>query len=82
MLLLAHITFLKSTSAALEWGNYIKASFDVFLPELYNKLGFNSALTRDEERENWTRFSQAIIYRHKKYIHNRSSSGEQENRGS
>jgi hypothetical protein len=68
---------LKSTSAALEWGNYIKASFDVFLPELYKKLGFKYPLTRDEERENWMRFGQAIIYRYKSYMHTQRIPGAQ-----
>jgi hypothetical protein len=49
--------------AAEEWGEWVKASFDVFLPELHAKLGFSPPETMEQEQEFWKGFSQAIIYR-------------------
>jgi hypothetical protein len=56
------ISWLRVRSAAVEWGEVVKSAFDVFLPELHKKLEFPIA-TREEERQMWERFSQAIIYR-------------------
>lgn len=79
-ILLAFFTAYRARIAAVEWGNYIKASFDVFLPELYEKLGFHSPSSRDEERRNLTRFSQAIIYRSKSSLHDRALPKPKENK--
>lgn len=69
---LSFITSYRARLAVVEWGHYIKAAFDVFLPELYEKLGFEQPCDRDAERANLVRFSQAIIYRSKSCVHNRS----------
>lgn len=66
--------------AAIEWGHYIKASFDVFLPELYKKLGFQHPLNRAEERSNLMRFSQAMIYRSETSLHDRVLPESKENK--
>ena len=50
--------------AAEGWGEWVKASFDVFLPELRAKLGFSPPETMEQEQELWKGFSQAIIYRY------------------
>ncbi len=60
------ISYLRAVSAANGWGNLIKSSFDVFLPELYKKLGFHDPTDKEAEKMVWTKFSQAIIYRHTK----------------
>ncbi len=49
--------------SAVEWGDYVKAAFDVYAPQLRETLGLNPPKDRDEEKQQWTRFSQAIIYR-------------------
>jgi hypothetical protein len=54
---------LRMTSAALGWGEYVKAAFDVFLPELRRKLRFVAPADTIEEHEQWESFSQAILYR-------------------
>ncbi|WP_127023515.1 hypothetical protein [Chroococcidiopsis cubana] len=70
----------RARMAAVEWGHYIKASFDVFLPELYKKLGFQHPLNRAEERSNLVRFSQAIIYRSEVSLHDRALPESKENK--
>jgi hypothetical protein len=48
---------------AVEWGDYVKGAFDVFAPQLRETLGLDPPKDRHEEKQQWTRFSQAIIYR-------------------
>lgn len=54
---------MRATSAAREWGDLIKSAFDMFTPKMRDTLGFDVPVDRDEEKSQWTRFSQAIIYR-------------------
>lgn len=49
--------------AAVAWGDTVKASFDVFLPELGKKLGFPPISTRKQERDLWWLFSNVITRR-------------------
>lgn len=53
----------RSLSSAIGWGELVKSSFDMFLPELHMKLGFETPENRAAERLQWQKFSQAIIYR-------------------
>ena len=65
--------YLKAQSAAVEWGNFVKASFDLFLPDLRDKLGLDGAVSADEEREVWRKLSQAYIYGNPKYMPRRNN---------
>lgn len=57
------VSYRMARNAAGAWGDLVKASFDVFLPELRRQLEFAFQANRGEEQAQWTRFSQAIIYR-------------------
>jgi hypothetical protein len=54
--------------SAHHWGNFIKASFDVYLPDLAQKLRISLPASRLKQRKIWTRFSQAILYRLPNYL--------------
>jgi hypothetical protein len=58
----AIITFARAKNSAIEWGELIKSSFDVFLPTLGKKLGFSDKFSKEEEKLLWEKFSQATIY--------------------
>jgi len=49
--------------AADEWGEFVKAAFDIYLQEPCIKLGFSSSVVDGRESHFWRNFSQAIIYR-------------------
>lgn len=49
--------------AALEWGEMVKAAYDVFLPQLRVAMQYPSPAAPAAEEELWTRFSRAVIYR-------------------
>jgi hypothetical protein len=52
--------------AAVGWGSLVKSSFDLFLPDLRQQLGFSDVTVGD--RDLWDWFSQAIIYRKPEYL--------------
>ncbi len=62
-LMLAFFAARSAKKTAVEWGNLVRASFDIFLPELFSKVGFKTSGDGQREREIWTKFSQAVIYR-------------------
>lgn len=62
-ILFSRLSCLRARAAALEWGDLVKSSFDVFLPSLRKKLEFAFPNSKEEERRLWTGYSQAIIYR-------------------
>jgi hypothetical protein len=51
------------TRSAIEWGVLVKSACDVYLPELYSKMGFMPASSLEKLQDNWYAFSQAIVYR-------------------
>ncbi|MDX9990847.1 MAG: hypothetical protein RBS68_02250 [Anaerolineales bacterium] len=63
LLVIAIISPRFAADAAIGWGDYIKASFDIFAPKLREALGFVPPADRDDEERQWVAFSQAIIYR-------------------
>ena len=54
---------LRATSSAREWGDFVKAAFDVYRFNLLESLGMDLPKNREEEKILWTKYSQAIIYR-------------------
>ena len=58
----AWLSYRFATSAAAEWGNWVKAAFDLYLPDLRKKLEFPEA-TAAKQRDTWTGFSQVAVYR-------------------
>lgn len=63
----------RAKQAAVGWGSLIKASFDLYLPDLRAKLALPVPKSIDEEREMWTKFSTAILYRHQKSVVSRDA---------
>jgi hypothetical protein len=54
---------LRATSAAREWGDFVKSAFDVYRFGLLESLGVDIPKNREEEKAMWNKYSQAIIYR-------------------
>ena len=59
---IAWVASYRARGSAIGWGEMVKASFDAFLPKLEKAVGFAPG-SQEQDRERWTRFSQAIIYR-------------------
>jgi hypothetical protein len=60
---LGTIAPLRATSAAREWGDFVKSAFDVYRFKLLESLGIDLPRNREEEKALWNKYSQAIIYR-------------------
>ena len=60
---LGTIAPLRATSSAREWGQFVKSAIDVFAPKLRESLKFEEPENRQEEFEQWQKYSQALIYR-------------------
>jgi hypothetical protein len=60
--LLVRVASARARTAAVHWGDYVKASFDLFLPALREKLQLPAPENIREERKLWTNFSQVVIY--------------------
>lgn len=71
-LVAARLAYTQACRAAVEWGDLVKAAFDVFLPDLASKLKLSIPSKRTEERKLWTRFTQAVLYRAPSAIPERS----------
>jgi len=56
-------TYIMARDAVARWGEWVKAAFDVFLPELGKKLGYVVPTDREQEREFWLKLSQAMVFR-------------------
>jgi hypothetical protein len=52
----------RAQKSAIEWGGLVKSSYDIFLPDLREKLQFQKSLSVRDEILIWQRFSQSIIY--------------------
>jgi hypothetical protein len=68
MLAVTFVAYARARVAAIEWGDLIKAAFDIYLPELSKKLGFEKPANRDEEIALWHKVSQSIIYAKPEYM--------------
>ena len=68
---LALISSKFATKAAIEWGSTIKAAIDVFLPVLYDRLGFEATSDNETVQRQWRAFSQAITFRRPDVMPNR-----------
>jgi hypothetical protein len=56
----------RARDAAERWGEWIKAAFDIYRPELCKKLGYSLPATRQAERRLWLRLSEGIVYSYPK----------------
>lgn len=69
----AIISFYRATNAAIIWGDFVKAAFDIYLPELKEKLGFiSSSPDETDSKLIWQKFSQAVIYHKPEYMPKRT----------
>jgi hypothetical protein len=63
ILLTAMVSLYFAQNSAIEWGDFVKAAFDVYRFRLIEMLSIDIPRSRDDEGKILTRFSQAIVYR-------------------
>lgn len=80
-LLISYLSFSFATNAVAIWGNWVKAAFDLYLPELRKKLEFPTPKTKDEETRMWKGFNVAALYRHADSLPEKKRESQENNSG-
>jgi hypothetical protein len=75
----AFMASIQARNAAAGWGKSVKAAFDVYLPDLRDKLELRADLTRDKEHEQWEEMSRAMVYRNREALPPRVTKGTESN---
>lgn len=65
------VSAFRAQRAASQWGELVKAAFDVYLPELYKKLELPTPTDEKDKRSIWTEYSQAVVYENPEAMPNR-----------
>jgi hypothetical protein len=73
IVVLAYLISKRARSAAVGWGELVKAAFDVFLPRLRSKLEHPDQTDSSQAHSQWESFSQAMIYRVPESLPNRTA---------
>src|SRR5205823_8058979 len=64
-LAVALLSSFTAKSSAIEWGDTVKAAFDVFLPDLLTKMGYTLLEDHGDAAKICDRLRQAISYRNR-----------------
>ena len=65
--------YYRAIEASVEWGDWVKTAFDIYLPKLASSLELELPTSRTDERKFWMEFSQAITYRNPEVLPNRKT---------
>lgn len=63
VLTLVVVAMNRARVAAEEWGEEVKAAFDLYLPKLRTTIELPAQADLERERNQWKTFSQAITFR-------------------
>jgi hypothetical protein len=59
----AWVSYVLGKKATVEWGNWVKSAFDIYLPKLRAALEFATPDTKGAERKMWIAFNRAVLAR-------------------
>lgn len=62
LLLWSLVAYTRARNSAGQYGEQVKAAFDVYLPELARKLGYELSADPKKNRTFWVVFSQTMVY--------------------
>lgn len=64
----AFFASVRATEAAFLYGDFVKSSYDLYIPDLRDQLRLRETDSIEAERKLWSEFSQQIIYHDEKYV--------------
>ena len=73
VLVFAYFASVRSVGAAVLWGDFVKSSYDLYLPDLRDQIRLRETDTVEEEIQLWNKFSRQVIYHSKKNVLQRVS---------
>jgi hypothetical protein len=62
LLVWAYLAIRSASDAAVIWGEWVKSAFDVYLSDLRAKFLLDPFVSAEREREQWSNFSQAVVF--------------------
>jgi hypothetical protein len=75
-LVFSYFASFRATKAAVLWGDFIKSSYDLYLPDLRDQIRLPETETIEEEKQLWIKFTRQILYHNKKHVLQRVSRAE------
>ena len=75
LLFLIWFAYVRARSSVQEYGDQVKAAFDVYLPALAITLGYTLSSDVDKNRKFWSAFSEVMIYRDEAALRDMANSG-------
>jgi hypothetical protein len=60
--------YTRARSSAARYGEQVKATFDIYLPQLAQKLGFALSQDAEKNRTFWQAYSRLMVYRDQKAV--------------
>jgi hypothetical protein len=63
----------RATRAAFMYGDFVKASYDLYLPDLRDQIRLPETETVEAERELWRKFTRQVYYHNEKNVLQRVS---------
>ena len=75
LVVLMMLASVRSRSSAIQYGEQVKAAFDVYLPALAKNLGYALSDETEKNKQFWEAFSQVMVYRHPKALERMTKSG-------
>jgi hypothetical protein len=70
----AFFASIRATKSAVLWGDFIKASYDLYLPDLREQIRLPEKKTNKEEKQLWNKFVRQVTYHDKEKVLERVSS--------
>ncbi len=65
VLIFAYLASVRSTGAAVLWGDFVKASYDLYLPDLREQIRLPETETVEDEIQLWNKFARQVLYHDK-----------------
>jgi hypothetical protein len=76
-LVAAWLAYLRARSSAQQFGEQVKAAFDIYLPALATSLGYALSPNAARNREFWKAFNEVMVYRDAQQLRRMSETGLQ-----
>ena len=73
--LVIYFCYFQLRNCAQQFGEQVKAAFDVYLPPLALALGYELSADREKNTKFWLAFSQMMIYREPRSLDQMASAG-------
>ena len=75
MLIFMRFAYMRAQSSVQQYGDQVKAAFDIYLPALATKLGYVLSSDVDQNKKFWRAFSRVMVYRKEEALKSMAKAG-------